>query len=121
MPVDDVTCRQLAPHPVERGADRAVLEPRDRRLGRQGPAGHRVPPEQQLVDGVVGQVVGIVAIALVSHKSQGQASASCGRARSGGEWVVKRYFERPAFEDVELQHLEHLVELLQHSRRMNLR
>ena len=41
MPLDDAR-RQLAPHPVERGAARAVLEPRDRRLRRQGRAGHLI-------------------------------------------------------------------------------
>ena len=69
MPLDDAR-RQLAPHPVERGAARAVLEPRDRRLRRQGRAGHRVPPEQQLVDGVVGQVVGIVAIGMTARDAE---------------------------------------------------
>ena len=38
-------------------------------------AGHRVPPEQQLVDGVVGQVVGIVAIGMTARDA-----ASAGRS-----------------------------------------
>ena len=62
--------RQLAPHPVEHAAARAVLESRDRGLRRQGRAGHRVPPEQQLVDGVVGQVVGIVAIGMTARDAE---------------------------------------------------
>ena len=41
-----------------------------RRLRRQGRAGHRVPPEQQLVDGVVGQVVGIVAIGMTARDAE---------------------------------------------------
>ena len=39
-------------------------------LRRQGRAGHRVPPEQQLVDGVVGQVVGIVAIGMTARDAE---------------------------------------------------
>ena len=69
MTFDDAR-RQLAPHPVEHGAARAVLESRDRGLRRQGRAGHRVPPEQQLVDGVVGQVVGIVAIGMTARDAE---------------------------------------------------
>ena len=69
MTLDDARC-QLAPHPVEHGAARAVLESRDRGLRRQGRAGHRVPPEQQLVDGVVGQVVGIVAIGMTARDAE---------------------------------------------------
>ena len=41
---------------------------------------------------------------------QGQASASCGRARSGGEWVVKRSSRGRRSKTLRLQHLEHLVE-----------
>ena len=69
MPLDDAR-RQLAPHPVERSPARAVLEPRDRRLRRQGRAGHRVSPEQQLVDRVIGQVVGIVAIGMSARDAE---------------------------------------------------
>ena len=69
MTLDDARC-QLAAHPVEHGAARAVLESRDRGLRRQGRAGHRVPPEQQLVDGVVGQVVGIVAIGMTARDAE---------------------------------------------------
>ena len=54
MPLDDAS-RQLPSHPVEGAATHVVLEPRDRRLRRQARARHRVPPEQQLVDGVVGE------------------------------------------------------------------
>ena len=56
MPLDDRR-RQLAPQPIERDAARTVLEPRDRRLRRQAPAGHRVAPQQQLVDRIVGESV----------------------------------------------------------------
>ena len=69
MPLDDAR-RQLAPHPVERSPARAVLEPRDRRLRRQGRARQRVPVEQQLMDRVVGQVVGIVAIGMTARDAE---------------------------------------------------
>ena len=62
--------RRLAPHAVERSPARAVLEPRDRRLRRLGRAPHRVSPEQQLVDRVVRQVVGIVAIAMTGRDAE---------------------------------------------------
>ena len=60
MPLDDPH-RQLASQLVEGGPADAVLEPRDRRLRGQRLPRHRVPPEQQLVDRVVGEVVGVVA------------------------------------------------------------
>ena len=69
MPLDDAS-RQLPSHPVEGAATHVVLEPRDRRLRRQARAGHRVPPEQQLVDGVVGEVVGIVAIRMTARDAK---------------------------------------------------
>ena len=56
MPLDDPH-RQLARQLVESGPADTVLEPRDRRLRGQRLAGDRVPPEQQLVDRVVGEVV----------------------------------------------------------------
>ena len=62
--------RQLAPHPVERSPARAVLEPQNRRLGRQGRARLRVSPEQQLVDRVVCQVVGIVVIGMTARDAE---------------------------------------------------
>ncbi len=63
MPLDDPH-RQLARQLVESGPADTVLEPRDRRLRGQRLAGDRVPPEQQLVDRVVGEVVGVVAIGM---------------------------------------------------------
>ena len=65
MSLDD-TIGQLAPHPVECAAARGILEPRDRRLRSQGLAGDRVPIQQQLVDGVVGKVLGIVAVRMTA-------------------------------------------------------
>ena len=65
MPVDDAG-RQLPAHPIEGGAAHPVLEPRDRRLRRQARARHRVPPEQQLVDGVVG----IVAVRVAARDAE---------------------------------------------------
>ena len=59
----DESC-QLGPQPIERDAARVVLEARDRRLRRPARAGHRVAPQQQLVDRVVGEPVRIVAIGM---------------------------------------------------------
>ena len=61
---------QLAPHPIQPGARGAVLEPRDRRLRGQGGAGHRVAPEQQLVDGVVGEMLGVVAVGMTAGDAE---------------------------------------------------
>ena len=69
MPLDHAR-RQLPRHSVERAAARAVLEPRDRRLRRQGRAGHRVSPEQQLVDGVLRQVVRVVAVGMTARDAE---------------------------------------------------
>ena len=49
---------------TERDAAGVVLEARDRRLRRQARASHRVAPQQQLVDRVVGERVRIVAIGI---------------------------------------------------------
>ena len=69
MPLDDAR-RQLAPHPIEGRAARVVLKPRDRRLRRQPPAGHRVASQQQLVDRIVGEMVGIVAIGMAAGDTE---------------------------------------------------
>ena len=69
MPLDDPH-RQLARQLVESGPADTVLEPRDRRLRGQRLAGDRVPPEQQLVDRVVGEVVGVVAIGMTAGNAE---------------------------------------------------
>ena len=69
MPLDHAR-RQLPCHSVERAAARGVLESRDRRLRRQGRAGHGVSPEQQLVDGILRQVVGIVAVGMTARDAE---------------------------------------------------
>ena len=69
MPLDHAR-RQLPGHPVERAAARAVLEPRDRWLRRQGRAGHGVSPKQQLVDGILRQVVGVVAVGMTARDAE---------------------------------------------------
>ena len=61
---------QLASHPIQCRARGAVLEPRNRRLRGQGSAGHRVAPEQQLVDGVVGEMVGVVAVGMAARDAE---------------------------------------------------
>ena len=65
MPLDD-SHRQL----TECGPADAILEPRDRRLRGQRLASDRVPPEQQLVDRVVGEVVGVVAIGMTAGNAE---------------------------------------------------
>src|SRR5437870_1209527 len=47
---------------------RRVLEPRERRLRRQGGAGDRIAVEQQLVDRVVGQPGGVVAVGVATRQ-----------------------------------------------------
>ncbi|MDA1093883.1 MAG: hypothetical protein O3A25_11545 [Acidobacteria bacterium] len=69
MPLDHAH-RQLARQPIEGGPPHVVLEPRDGRLGGECVARHRVPPEQQLVDGVVGEAVGIVAIGMAARDAE---------------------------------------------------
>ena len=69
MPLDDRR-RQLAPQPIERNAPRTVLEPRDRRLRGQTRARHRVAPEQQLVNWVVGEPVRIVAVGMAAGDAE---------------------------------------------------
>ena len=65
MPRDDPR-GQLVRHAVERAAVDRVLEPRQRRLRRQALARNRVSVEQQLVDGVVGETVGIIAVGMAA-------------------------------------------------------
>ena len=61
---------QLPSHPVQGAPTRAVLEARQRRLRRQTLAGHRVPPQQQLVDGILGQMVGIVPVRMAARDAE---------------------------------------------------
>ena len=39
-------------------------------MRRQGRAGHGVPPEQQLVDGILRQVVGVVAVGMTARDAE---------------------------------------------------
>jgi hypothetical protein len=50
------------PEPIEIGAAHGILEPRQRRLRAQGRALERIALEQQLVDGIVDQPRGVVAV-----------------------------------------------------------
>ena len=69
MPFEDAG-RQLAPHCVERVAPDLIFEARDRRLRGERFARHRVPAEQQLMNGVVGETVGIVAIGMATRDAE---------------------------------------------------
>ena len=69
MPFDDRR-RQLASEPIEGDAPRPVLEPRDRRLRREVTARHRVAPEQQLVDRVVGEPVRVLAVGVAARDAE---------------------------------------------------
>ena len=61
---------QLAPHPMQRGARGAFLEPRDRRLGGQGSASHRVTSGQQPVDGVGDEMLGDFAVRMTAADAE---------------------------------------------------
>ena len=54
----------------KRAPTHAVLEARQRRLRRQALAGHRVPVQQQLVDGVLGEMVGIVSVRMTARDAE---------------------------------------------------
>ncbi len=69
MPVDD-TCGQFAAHLVEVLHAHLVFEARDRRLRGEGGAENRIPPEQQLVNRVVGQPVGIIRIGMAAGEPE---------------------------------------------------
>ena len=69
MPLDHAR-RQVAPHRVELLDPDVVFKPRDRRLRREGVARHRVTTEQQLVNGVVGEAVGIVGIGMAARDAE---------------------------------------------------
>ena len=60
----DHTGRQLASHLIELGAADAVLESGNRRLRRQRRAVDRIAVEQQLLNRIVGQPVGVVRIGI---------------------------------------------------------
>ena len=62
--------RQLASHCIELLAPHVVFEAGDRRLRGERLAGHGVPPEQQLVNGVVAQPVGIVPIGMATRDAE---------------------------------------------------
>ena len=82
MPLDDPR-GQLVGHAVERAAVDCVLEPRQRRLRRQALARNRVSVEQQLVDGVVGETVAIIAVGMAAGRCQRCAGRSGPRASDG--------------------------------------
>ena len=69
VPLDDAL-GQLPCHPVQGARADAVLESRQRRLRRQALAGDRVPPQQQLVDGILGEVVGIVPVRMAARDAE---------------------------------------------------
>ena len=61
---------QLPPHPVQGVPTHAVLEPRQGRLPRQTLAGDRIPPQQQLADGILGQMVGIAPVRMAARAAE---------------------------------------------------
>ena len=69
VPLDDAL-GQLPCHPVQGAPAHTVLESRQRRLRRQALAGDRVPPQQQLVDGIFGEVVGIVPVRMAARDAE---------------------------------------------------
>ena len=69
MPLDDPR-GQLLRHAVERAAVDRILEPRQRRLRRQALTRNRVSVEQQLVDGVVGEAVAVVAVGMAAGDAE---------------------------------------------------
>ena len=69
MPLDDAH-RQFMPHGRELLAPHVVFKPRDRRLRGERVARDRVPPEQQLVNGVVREAVSIVAIGMAARDAE---------------------------------------------------
>ena len=74
VPLDDAL-GQLPCHPVQGAPAHTVLESRQRRLRRQALAGDRVPPQQQLVDGIFGEVVGIVPVRMAARDAEARCKA----------------------------------------------
>ena len=58
------------PEPIQVGAAHRILEPRQRRLRAQGRAGERIAVEQQLVDRIVGQPGGVVAVGVAAGQPE---------------------------------------------------
>ena len=101
MPLDERR-RQLQPHPVERRPAHSVFEPGDRGLRGDWRAAHRIPPEQQLVDGVVGQMVGVVAVGMAARDPEDplaeqirQACVESSAVRAGQPGSGRRPSQRP--------------------------
>ena len=69
MPLDHAR-REFAPHRIEGLDPDLVFKPRDRRLRGERVAHHRVAPEQQLVNGIVGEPVGIVGIGMATRDTE---------------------------------------------------
>ena len=104
MPRDDPR-GQLVGHAVERAAVDCVLEPRQRRLRRQALARNRVSVEQQLVDGVVGETVAIIAVGMAAGDAK-DALADQVRERVTG--LVRR----PLVEQTPGERLDQAVDAL---------
>ena len=104
MPLDDPR-GQLVGHAVERAAVDCVLEPRQRRLRRQALARNRVSVEQQLVDGVVGETVAIIAVGMAAGDAK-DALADQVRERVTG--LVRR----PLVEQTPGERLDQAVDAL---------
>ena len=104
MPRDDPR-GQLVRHAVERAAVDCVLEPRQRRLRRQALARNRVSVEQQLVDGVVGETVAIIAVGMAAGDAK-DALADQVRERVPG--LVRR----PLVEQTPGERLDQAVDAL---------
>jgi hypothetical protein len=67
MAVDDVR-GEFTAHRVEHARSHPVFEPRDRRLrGDRGPV-HRITPQQQFVNRVVGEPIGVVRIGMATRE-----------------------------------------------------
>jgi hypothetical protein len=66
---DHEVCQRV-PQPGQRQRAKRILEPRQRRLRRQGGTGERIAIEQEFVDRVVGQPGGVVAIRIAADQPE---------------------------------------------------
>ena len=69
MPVEHAG-RQRAPHREELVTPHVVFKARDRGLRGEGLAEDRISPEQQFMNGIVGEAVGIVAIGMAARDAE---------------------------------------------------
>jgi hypothetical protein len=104
MPRDDPR-GQLLGHAVDPAAVDRVLEPRQRRLRGQALTRNRVSVEQQLVNGVVGEAVAVVAVGMAAGDAE-DAPADQVRER------VPSLVRRPLVEQTPGERLDQAVDAL---------